>query len=116
MGGASAKGKYADIINLPHHVSKTRPQMSMHYRAARFSPFAALTRYGDVIKESNRVTDAREELGDDDLMELDRKQQYLLSIIDRHPKITVTYFVPDEKKEGGSYAVKTGELVKIYTF
>lgn len=30
--------KYEDIINLPHHVSKTRPQMSMLERAAQFSP------------------------------------------------------------------------------
>ena len=36
---------YEDILNLPHHVSKTRPQMSMLDRAAQFSPFAALTGY-----------------------------------------------------------------------
>ena len=36
---------YNDIINLPHHVSATRPQMSMMDRAAQFSPFAALTGY-----------------------------------------------------------------------
>ena len=40
------KDQYDDIINLPHHVSKTRPQMSMVDRAAQFSPFAALTGYG----------------------------------------------------------------------
>jgi len=30
---------YADIIDLPHHVSRNHPQMSMHDRAAQFAPF-----------------------------------------------------------------------------
>ena len=42
---------YDDIINLPHHVSKRHPQMSMWNRAAQFAPFAALTGYEDAIKE-----------------------------------------------------------------
>ena len=33
-----AEDKYADIINLPHHVSRKHPQMSMADRAAQFSP------------------------------------------------------------------------------
>lgn len=37
--------KYGDILNMPHHVSATRPQMPMSDRAAQFSPFAALTGY-----------------------------------------------------------------------
>ena len=43
---------YDDIINLPHHVSKRHPQMSMWNRAAQFAPFAALTGYEESIKES----------------------------------------------------------------
>lgn len=50
---------YEDIINLPHHVSSTRPQMSMIDRAAQFSPFAALTGYDAAIKETGRLTDER---------------------------------------------------------
>ena len=46
------KTQYDDIIHLPHHVSKTRPQMSMLDRAAQFSPFAALTGYDDIIKQA----------------------------------------------------------------
>ena len=45
---------YADIIDLPHHVSKRHPQMSMWNRAAQFAPFAALTGYEDAIQESAR--------------------------------------------------------------
>lgn len=47
--------KYADIINLPHHVSPTRPQMSISDRAAQFSPFAALTGYDAAIEETRRL-------------------------------------------------------------
>ena len=45
-------GNYDDIINLPHHVSKRHPQMSMWNRAAQFAPFAALTGYEESIHES----------------------------------------------------------------
>jgi hypothetical protein len=45
-------GKYTDIINLPHHVSKTHPPMSRANRAAQFSPFAALTGLDDAIDET----------------------------------------------------------------
>lgn len=44
--------KYDDIINLPHHVSKTHPQMSMYNRAAQFAPFAALTTHGAAISDT----------------------------------------------------------------
>ena len=40
--------KYEDIINLPHHVSKRHPQMSMLNRAAQFAPFAALTGFDNI--------------------------------------------------------------------
>ncbi len=52
-------GKYDEIMNLPHHVSKTRPQMPMSDRAAQFAPFAALTGYDDAIRETGRITEAR---------------------------------------------------------
>jgi hypothetical protein len=54
--------KYADIINMPHHVSKVHVQMSILDRAAQFSPFAALNGYEDAISEAARLTDTKEEL------------------------------------------------------
>lgn len=45
---------YSDIIDHPHYESKTRPHMSMHDRAAQFSPFAALTGYEESVEETAR--------------------------------------------------------------
>lgn len=104
---------YEDIINLPHHVSKTRPQMSMLDRAAQFSPFAALTGYDAAIKETGRLTDEKQELDDDTKAALDMKQAYLMEMIDEQPEISVTYFLPDTKKAGGAYATVIGKLKRF---
>ncbi len=105
--------RYDDIIHLPHHVSKTRPQMSMMDRAAQFSPFAALTGYDAAIKETGRLTDEKIELGEETKAVLDRKQRYLSDVISVQPEITVTYFLPDERKSGGTYLSVTGKLKRI---
>ena len=55
--------QYEDIINLPHHVSKKHPQMSIEARAAQFGTFAALTGYEDEIKEMGRISIEERELG-----------------------------------------------------
>ena len=96
------KDQYDDIINLPHHVSKTRPQMSMVDRAAQFSPFAALTGYDAAIKETGRLTDEKVNLSEEEKEALDRKQQILMEWLGDHPALTITFFVPDEKKSGGA--------------
>ncbi len=46
---------YDDIIDLPHHVSKHHPPMSMENRAAQFAPFSALPGYEDAIEEATRL-------------------------------------------------------------
>ena len=104
---------YEDIINLPHHVSKTRPQMSMLDRAAQFSPFAALTGYDAAIKETGRLTDERIEMDEDRKAALDMKQAYLIEMIDEQPEISVTFFLPDTKKSGGAYVTVTGNLKRF---
>ena len=104
---------YEDIINLPHHVSPKRSPMSMQDRAAQFSPFAALTGFEDAIVETGRITDTKMELGDELRELLDRKQRRLQIVIADRPEITVTYFVPDEKKVGGTYISVSGRLKQV---
>ena len=106
---------YADILTLPHHKAANRPQMSMHDRAAQFSPFAALTGFDGVIAETGRMTDQKVELSESQMSLLDQK----LTLIDDaiqdgyHPVVTVVYFVPDAKKEGGSYQEYTGKVRQV---
>lgn len=110
------RGPYDDIINLPHHVSATRPRMPLANRAAQFSPFAALTGYEAAIDETGRLTDRRIELSEDAIADLDRKLRLLADAIDEHPEVTLTYFAPDERKEGGAYVTATGTVKKIDDF
>lgn len=105
--------KYDDIIGLPHHVSAIRPRMSMIDRAAQFSPFQALTGYGAAIQETGRLTDRKIELSEDERIVLDMKQQILLDNIRERPDVSITYFIPDERKDGGSYVTVTGNVKKI---
>ncbi len=102
--------EYDDIIDLPRPKSKHEP-MPMSDRAAQFSPFAALTGYGDAIDETARLTDRRIELSEEESAELDYKQQYLATL--DAPTVTVTYFVPDERKSGGAYVTHTGVLKRV---
>ncbi len=106
-------GDYDDIINLPHHISKTRPQMSMKDRAAQFSPFAALTGYDSAIKEASRLTDEKIELDEEALNNLNTKFQILFERIDEQPDIAITYFQPDETKSSGAYLTTTDKIKKI---
>lgn len=108
--------RYDEIINLPHHVSPTRPQMSMSDRAAQFAPFAALTGYDSAIKETGRLTNERIELDEEALTALDRKYQLLMEALDEAPEVTITYFQPDERKAGGKYISATGAVKKVDDF
>ena len=108
--------QYEDIINLPHHVSPTRPQMPMSDRAAQFAPFAALTGYDAAIKETGRLTDDKIELDEEALTALDMKYQLLMDALDDAPEVTITYFQPDERKAGGKYVSAVGVVRKVDDF
>ncbi len=104
---------YDDIINLPHHVSETRPQMSQRDRAAQFSPFAALTGYDSEIKETARLTDEKLELDDYSISRIDSCLQILIDNAQERPTISITFFKADVRKSGGAYVTVSGEFRRI---
>ena len=108
--------RYDDINHLPHHVSPTHPPMSMRDRAAQFAPFSALSGHSAAIAETARLTDRRMELDEDTKAELDRRQAMLLEHIEEQPEVTVIWFQPDERKDGGSYVTTVGRAKKIDEF
>ncbi len=103
-------GAYDDIINLPHPNSAKHPRMSMIDRAAQFSSFAALTGHGAAIEETARLTDRRIELTEEEKTVLDEKLRLLL---ETGGEGMITYFLPDERKDGGAYVTKLGTIKKI---
>ena len=115
MKKLNSTGKYEDIINLPHHVSKKHPQMTMESRAAQFAPFAALVGYEDAVKETARLTKKRIELNEEEKNILDMKLQMLKEQmhVQIYPEISIIYFVPDSKKDGGKYIKISGTIKKI---
>jgi hypothetical protein len=105
-------GPYDDIIYLPHHVSTSRPRMSVLDRAAQFSPFAALTGFEDAVKETARLTDERVDLDEDAKGALNVRLLMIQEQLDDRPQVFITYFKPDDKKAGGAYITAKG-CVKI---
>ena len=103
---------YDDILHLPRPISPSHRPMPPLERAAQFSPFAALTGYDAAIAESARTTEQKTELGEWELKELDEKLRLLIAA-PNHPLITVTFFQPDPRKQGGSYVTITEKLKKI---
>lgn len=105
--------KYDDIINLPHHVSKKHPQMLLRDRAAQFSPFAALTGHKAAINETARLTDEKQILSEDVIAKLNEQLNLIKENIGTNLIVTITYFVPDDRKSGGAYISNTGVVKKI---
>lgn len=99
---------FSAIMNLPHHISKKRRQMTLEERAVQFSAFAALSGYDEEIDETARLTSPREAMSEDDIAELDAAFQRLIDLESEQPTVTITYFQPDERKEGGRYVVYSG--------
>ena len=99
---------YEDIINLPHPVSKNHPQMPLRDRAAQFAPFAALTGHDAAIKETARL-----ELSEEVIAQLNEKINIIRNNIGIEQNVSITYFIPDEKKAGGSYVTYSGIVKKV---
>ena len=112
-GQRMSSNKYDDMIYLPNPTPTCKPRMSLHDRAAQFSPFAALTGYEDAVEETARLTDTRLELSEDMKTILNEKMQMIVDNLDSEPIVTITYFVPDKKKSGGAYVDATGVVKEI---
>ena len=106
-------GPYDDIIHLSRPVSKKHPPMPMTKRAAQFLPFAALSGFEGEIAEAARLTEAARSLGEDALAALDEQLTLLRQRLPDQPEITLTRFVPDEKKAGGHYETLTGQVRRL---
>lgn len=105
--------KYKDIIDLPYPKGSKHTRMPVGDRAAQFAPFAALTGFGAVLKETERITEKRIELDDYEKEKLNGKMRLVLEERKLHPAITVTFFVPDEKKDGGAYVTMSGHIKRV---
>lgn len=105
--------KYDDIINMPHHVSKKHKPMSLEARSAQFAPFAALTGYGDAVIETARQTSAKIEINEELEDMLNEKFKLLKCKMHENPKVEITYFIKDKRKEGGKYVKEAGIVKKI---
>ncbi len=108
--------KYDDIINLPHHESKTHPHMSLRDRAAQFSPFAALSGYEAAVNETARLTEEWVEPDEYKKEQLNRRLVLIGENLSQTPRVEITYFKPDEKKSGGAYVTARGSVRKIDTY
>lgn len=104
---------YQDIMHLSRPVSSKHLPMSMHDRAAQFSPFAALTGYDAAIEETARLTDHQAELAESGKEALDQKIRAIQEEIATLPEVTVTFFEPDLRKSGGAYRTITRRVKKI---
>lgn len=115
MEKQDARAVYADIIDLPHHQSETRPHMSLYDRAAQFAPFAALSGYDDMVVETARLTDSEIELSDSEIELINGviAEIHRLTESGAHPAVSLTYFIPDQYKQGGSYEPFNGIIKKI---
>ena len=105
--------KYEDIMYLPHHVSRRRPRMSLYERSAQFAPFDALEGYSDEIQEVSRLTSKRIELSKESIDILNDKLNIIENNIKNKPLILVTYFIKDNKKDGGYYKTIKEQIKKI---
>ncbi|MDE6260451.1 MAG: YolD-like family protein [Oscillospiraceae bacterium] len=103
-------GAYDDIIHLPHPISARHPRMPMIDRAAQFTPFQALTGYGEAIQETARITGEKAELTEEEKAVLDDNLHFLAATGN---KAAFTYFLPDGRKSGGAYVTALGAVKKL---
>lgn len=103
---------YEDIIKLTRPKSK-HPHLGIDSRAAQFAPFAALAGYDSAVRETARLTKKKIELCDELKEVINTKLNYIENNIKDRNIITVTYFIKDEKKDGGRYESYSGIVKRV---
>ena len=107
------RGKYDDIINLPHHTSTKHPKMTRTARAAQFAPFAALTGLDDEMEETARLTDKKITLDEEQKQVINRELLFIKNNPQRDIPVIITFFKSDGRKDGGAYIEKEVRIKKI---
>lgn len=102
--------RYEDIINASRHVSKKHPPMDSLARAAQFAPFAALSGFGEQIDEAGSLTSERPVLSEDEHDRLNEALSDLSMRLPEEPEVEISFFLPDERKEGGTVKTVSGRL------
>lgn len=105
---------YEDIINMKYPNKEIKDDFPMSVnRAAQFAPFSALSGYEDAVKETARLTERKIELDETEKQILNSKLVYLKDNVPIDDKVSITYFVPDLRKDGGSYVTLTDDVIKV---
>lgn len=104
---------YDDIIDTLYPFDLGHKRMSDYDRCSQFMPFSALVGYKEAVVETARITDKRIILDEEAREILDNKINLIRSKMSFNPVVTITYFIPDKNKSGGSYSSITGAIKKI---
>ena len=67
----------------------------------------------EAISETARLTDEKAALGEDVMERLDWIFMQIKAKMSENPEVTITYFLPDEKKAGGRYESYAGVVKKM---
>ena len=107
--------EYDDIISLPRPASARHAPMPPDKRAAQFAPFAALTGYEDIVRETARLTDEAPQLDDDEKARINAALSFLSALTEagEAPEIELAFFRRDERKSGGKVVAARGRLRRV---
>lgn len=104
---------YSSIYNLEHPEPKYHKRMSRENRAAQFAPFSALVGYQEALDEEKREVEKKVILCSEEVEKISNSLNIIKTDLKRHPLIEITYYLKDEKKNGGKYLTKKENVKKL---
>lgn len=113
MPNETSNESYKDILDLVYPFQLKHLRMNAESRAAQFSAFAALSGYDAAISETARFTDKRIDLDEGQKEILNAKLQVISDNVLKQPTITITYFLPDDRKDGGAFRTIAQSIKKV---